>query len=432
MEGAYVDEARMEPLQLGVLAALTPKDIEVVMYDDRMEDVPFDEKTDLVAITVETYTAKRSYEISKEYQKRGVAVVLGGMHPTLIPQEASQYADSIVIGDAETVWKDIIFDMKEGKLKKVYKGEFGEPQPGVFTDRDIFKGKGYLPLSLIQFTRGCKYNCQFCASSVYFKQKQYCRKIADVVAEIKAHKLKLVFFVDDNIVANKERAKRLFKALIPLKIKWVSQASIDMTEDLELMELMKQSGCLGNVIGFESINIDNLRSVSKVPNIRGFNIYQEQIEILRKYNQQTWAAFTLGHEYDTVDTVKRVSEFAIKNKFAFAAFNILMPYPNTPLYDKLKSEGRLLYNGKWWLDDSYRFNYTPFKPKSMTAKQLTEAAYQARKKFNSPISIIKRSFDLKTHMSSLLRYIVYFQYNPLIRKEIYKKQGMLFGKKTKK
>lgn len=428
LEGTYIDEGRMEPLTLGVLGGLTPSHIDVKMYDDRMEDIPLDEATDLAVITVETFTAKRAYEISAEYRKRGVKVLMGGVHPTLSPAEVSGHADVIVTGDAEYVWDEIIADLEKGSLKPLYEGTFGEPQRDTFPRRDLYKGKGYLPFSLMQFSRGCKYGCEFCASSVFFKKNQYCRRVEAVVEEIKREKMKVVFFVDDNIIADKEKAKELFRALIPLKIKWFSQASLDMTDDLELMDLMTRSGCLGNVIGFESLSASNLASVGKDHNISASREFSRQIEIMRDYHMQNWAAFTLGYDNDNVDTIKRTCDFAIENKFAFAAFNILMPYPNTKFYEALKKEDRLLYEGKWWLHDDYRFNNASFVPRGMTPEQLTQAAFEARKEFNSLGSIFKRSLDTKTHMYSIFRYLTYLTYNPLIRKEVFKKQGMIFGK----
>lgn len=427
LEGTYVDEARMEPLPLGFLAALTPKNIEIAVYDDRMEDIPYDEVTNLVGITVETYTAKRSYEISSEYKKRGISVIMGGMHPTLIPDEVLEHADAIIVGDADEVWGSVLEDAKQGKLQRIYYGKTQKPAEEILPCREIYQGKGYLPVSLTQFSRGCTFGCEFCASSVYFKKQHYCRNVDAVMKEILTHELKTIFFVDDNIVANIPQAKELFRALIPLKIKWISQASINMTEDLELMELMAQSGCLGHVIGFESLRVDNLRSMNKTPNIGVSTNYKEQIEILRQFGLQTWAAFTVGHEFDTSDSIKRLVEFAISNKFAFAAFNILMPYPGTALYERLQQEKRLLYGGEWWLHPDYRFNYASFIPNKMTPDELTEAAFMARKEFNSVSSIFRRSLDLKTHMRSLYKFGAYFTYNPLFRKEVYKKQGMLFG-----
>lgn len=430
----YVDEGRMEPLQLGILAGLTPSEIEVVMYDDRMELIPYEESTDLVAITVETFTARRAYEISAEFRRRGVKTVMGGMHAMLIPEEVAAHCDCVIVGDAEPVWETMLEDFQEGRLKSRYDVVQPEcPQVNVITRRDIFEGKGYLPITLLQFSRGCSHRCSFCASSVYFKARHFCRPVEDVIREIKAQKRKLLFFVDDNIVCNHEKAKELFRALIPLKIHWVSQGSMDMLNDKELMELMVKSGCLGLVIGFESISPDCITEMNKNTNRRGSNdMYKEEIRQLRKWGLQTWAAFTVGHDGDTIRSIRATCDFAIRNKFTFAAFNILMPYPNTPLYEKMKQEERLLYDGKWWLHEDYRFNYASIVPKNMTADELTEVSFDCRRRFNSPLSIVKRALEPRTNMRTPYRFLTYLIYNPLFRKEVYKKQGMRFGLKTEK
>jgi radical SAM superfamily enzyme YgiQ (UPF0313 family) len=424
----YVDEARMEPLPLGIIAGLTPPDIEVVLYDDRMEPIPYDDPTDLVAITVQTFTARRSYEISAEYRKRGVPVIMGGMHPTLIPEEVAEHADSVYIGDAESLWPQVIEDTRQGKLQPAYKASIGTPQPGILPRRDVFKGKGYLPITLVQFSRGCRFACDFCAVSAFFRQTQFRRRVREVIQEIEAQERKHLFFVDDNLLSDHEAAKALFRELIPLKIKWVSQGSIDMTRDLELMDLMVKSGCLGHVIGFESIDVRNLHAMNKAPNlIDTFQAYKPQLEVLRDHGLQTWAAFTLGHDYDTPESIERTVEFALENRFTFAAFNVLMPYPHTPLYKRLHTEGRLLYDGQWWLHPAYRFNYAAFRPKLMSADELTEAGLDARAAYNSVGAIIRRAFDFKTNMRSLFRLGIYLAYSPLFRKETFKKHGIRFG-----
>lgn len=432
-EKFYVDEGRMEPLQLGILAALTPGEVKVVMYDDRCEPIPYDEPTDLVAITVETYTARRAYEISRAYRDRNVPVVLGGMHVTLLPEEARQHADAVIIGDAEPVWTKVIADASEGQLLPLYKGEQPKcPQPGIIPRRDLFEGKGYLPITLLQFSRGCRYHCSFCASSAYFHSRHFCRPVEEVVTEIKSQKRKLLFFVDDNIVSDFEKAKELFRALIPLKVKWVSQGSLDMLQDWELMELMVKSGCLGLVIGFESIRMDNIDQMGKAANRKQvLNQYEKEIRELRSWGLQTWAAFTVGHDGDTPEGIKETAAFAIRNKFCFAAFNILMPYPGTKLYETLKKKGRLLYDGKWWLHKDYRFNYAAFIPERMTPKELTESSFWCRSYFNRPASIISRAFEIHTNMRTPYRLLTYLIYNPLFRKEVFKKQGMEFGLETK-
>jgi radical SAM superfamily enzyme YgiQ (UPF0313 family) len=424
----YVDEARMEPLQLGVLAAMTPPDVDVVLYDDRVEPVPYDDPTDLVAITVETFTARRAYEIGDEYRQRGVPVIMGGMHATLVPEEVAAHADAVYTGDAHSLWPQVIADARQGKLRPNYDAPVGPPQPGTLTRRDLFRGKGYLPITLLQFSRGCRFNCEFCATSVFFGHRHFCRRVDEVVQEIEAQRRRHLFFVDDNLLANRQAAKELFRALVPLKVKWVSQASIDMTRDSALMDLMVRSGCLGHVIGFESLDPQNLRTMRKAPNLIGdYQHYGPQIEILRDHGLQTWAAFTIGHDCDTRDSIERTLDYALQKRFTFAAFNVLMPYPNTPLYARLEREGRLLYDGKWWLHPQYRFNYAAFQPRMMTADELTEAGFRCRAGFNSVSAIVRRALDFKTNMRSLYRLAIYALYNPLFRQETFKKHGMRFG-----
>lgn len=424
----YIDEGRMEPLQLGVLAGLTPKDVSVRLIDDRMERIDYGHETDLVALTVETFTAKRSYQIAERFRQKGVPVVLGGMHVSLIPEEARAWADSIVTGDAESVWLDVLSDAKRDQLKPSYQGCYqSKPQTGIMTRRDLFQGKGYLPITLMQYSRGCPHHCHFCASSSYFGARHAVRDVSEVVEEIKSQPRKLIFFVDDNLVADFEAAKELFRALIPLKIKWVSQGSIDMLSDPELMELMVKSGCLGLVIGFESINPKSLKGMNKRTNQHLSQAYSEQIEDLRRYGLQTWAAFTIGHEEDTPDSISQLCEFAIRSKFTFAAFNVLMPYPGTALYEQLKKQDRLLYEGTWWTHPDYRFNHAAFQPARMTPDELTQAGFAARKRFNSPSSILRRAFEPRTNLRTPYRFLTYLIYNPLFRKEVYKKQDMKLG-----
>lgn len=424
----YVDSGRMEPLQLGVLAGLTPPDVDVVLHDDRCEDIPFDAPTDLVAITVETFTARRSYEIADAYRRRGVKVVLGGMHPTLVPEEASGHADAVVTGDAEAVWHSVIADAAAGRLPPRYDGTTGVPQAGVLPRRDLFAGKGYLPVALLQFSRGCPYRCTYCASSSFFHASQWHRDVAEVVEEIKSQKRRYLFFVDDNITADHEAAKELFRALIPLKVRWVSQASLDILGDPELMELMVRSGCQGNVLGFESISDASLKVMRKGLNRRAASDgYAAAVRDLRRSGLQTWAAFTLGHDTDTLSSIRATADFAIASKFTFAAFNILMPYPGTPLHAQLADEGRLLYDGAWWLHPDYRFNHAAFTPTAMTAEELTAASFDCRRRMNAPGSIVSRFFEPSTHLRSPYAALHYLIYNPLFRTEVFKKQDMALG-----
>ena len=428
-DSLFLDGARMEPLGLAVIAGLTPPDIEITLIDDRVEEIPYDVSFDLVAISVQIFTARRSYEIATAFRKRGVPVALGGIHVTLAPEEAAEHADTIIMGDAELSWPALIYDLRQKNLQTRYMCHPAEhPQNGVLPRRDLFIGKKYLPLTLMQFSRGCKNQCSFCASSVYFQKQHYVRDVAEIRREIQGQKRKQLFFVDDNIVADKAAAKELFRALIPLKVHWVSQASMDMLDDSELMDLMVRSGCLGHVIGFESIGADGVAAMNKSTNERFIaDGYVYAVNELRRYGLQTWAAFTVGHDTDTIESIRETCNFAMRNKFTFAAYNILHPYPGTQLYTQLESEERLLYNGKWWLHPEYRFNYASFIPKNMTADELTDVAFWCRRTFNSSSSIIRRAFEPRTNLRSPLRLLAYMAYNPLFRREVFNKQGITFG-----
>ncbi len=427
----YVDEGRMEPLGLGVLAGLTPPGVDCVLYDDRLESIPYDEPTDLAAITVEIYTARRAYEIAAEYRARGVPVVMGGFHPTLAPEECLGHADAICIGDAEGVWGEMVADARCGALRRVYRAPpTGVPQDGgVLPRRDLYQGKGYLPISLVQYSRGCRFACDFCAISVFFDRTWHARRAREVLREIERQEHKLVFFVDDNFLADHESVKRFLRRLVPLRIRWVSQGSIDMTRDPELMELLAASGCLGNVIGFESLDPRNLTAMNKKPNLvpADWDGYEKACGVLRDHHLQTWAAFTLGHDHDTPESIRETLDFAMEQKFCFAAFNILMPYPGTSLYSRLEREGRLLWDGRWWLHPEYRFNHAAFVPSRMTPEELTEACWDCRERWNRRSAIFKRLWDPKTHLSSLLRLGIYLRYNPLYAREAVRKQGMRLG-----
>ena len=423
----FVDQARMEPLSLAVLAGLTPAGVDVRLVDDRIDEIDYDEPTDLVAINVETFTARRAYEIAAEYRARRVPVVMGGMHASLLPDEVAEHADAVFVGDGETLWPQVVADAHEKRLRPRYTGVVGPPQRGTLPRRDLYAGKGYLPITLLQFGRGCRHGCEFCAVSTYFGHHCFTRPVEEVVAEIRAQPRRYLFFVDDNLIADPQAAKELLRALIPLRVRWVSQASIEQTRDPELMRLFVESGCLGNVIGFESLDIENLRQMRKGPNLPSFDGYAEAVAVLRAHHLQTWAAFALGYDHDTRESVLATCEWGIANHFTFAAFNILMPYPSTPLYARLKAEGRLLYDGRWWLHPDYRFNHAAFKPARMTADELTEAAWTCRRRWSSATSIARRALDVQTNLASPLRFALYCAYNPLYRREAFKRQSMRLG-----
>jgi radical SAM superfamily enzyme YgiQ (UPF0313 family) len=242
-----------------------------------------------------------------------------------------------------------------------------------------------------------------------------CHATQDVIEEIKKQRRVLYFFVDDNISANMERAKALLKALIPLKIRWVSQCSIDAACDEEFVQLLAASGCYGILIGFESLNPNNLKKMNKGSNLMN-GAYESGLANLRKYKIRTYATFIFGYEEDDETSFETTFKFAMEQKFYLAAFNHLMPFPGTPLYKRMELENRLKYE-KWWLDDGYRFNMIPFQPKNMTPERLHQGCLAARRKFFEFRSVLYRSFD-SINSFPIPLWPVFFGINSMFQKEV--------------
>jgi radical SAM superfamily enzyme YgiQ (UPF0313 family) len=421
----YIDSWKMEPLALATLAGLTPPDIAIDFFDDRIEAIDYGRESDLVAINVETYTARRAYEISKRFRQRGRHVVLGGFHPTLFPDEAIEFADAVVIGEAEDIWAHVIEDAKKRGLKKYYRSPGRPVLKGVNPRREIFANKRYLPVSLVESGRGCAFSCDFCSVSRFFNQSYVARPIQDIVREIESLGKKLIFLVDDNFGVDMKRAKELCQALIPLKITWFSQGSINMSEDEELLAVMKKSGCLGLLIGLESLNKDNLSQMNKSWN-RGPAYYTEALQRFRHHGLVIYATFVFGYDHDDARSFDLTLDFAVKNKFFLAAFNHVVPFPGTPLYGHLKKEGRLLYD-HWWLEPAYRFGDVAFKPLQISPEELSRGCMDARRKFYQFSSLLRRSVDFKANCSDLYRALYFFSINLLSQKEVVKRQGLPLG-----
>lgn len=394
----YIGTWKMEPLTIAVLKALTPMEIDTEFFDDRIELIDYDTQTDLVCITVETYTAKRSYQIAKQYRDRGIPVVMGGYHVTLCHEEASLYCDSVIIGNAETIWKRMLDDVINHSLKNVYLGGVGEYD--IQPDKSIFTGKKYLPVSLVETGRGCCHSCDFCSISKFYCSKYYCRDHDLIFDDLKNREHNYTFLVDDNLVANRENAMQLFEKITPLHVKWAGQGTLTMAKDEKLLKTMKKSGCEIILIGFESLNNENLKQMNK-----SFNqTVGERDELVKRIHDAgigIYATFVLGYDNDDERTIHDAVEFAKKHNFYTAAFNHLLPFPNTPVYERLKAENRLIYD-KWWLADGYNYGELAFEPKLLSADQLSKLCRDARKEFASAKTVLRRGFASLGRTSPLL------------------------------
>jgi len=415
----------LQPLFAAVLKALTPDDIEVCFYDDRIEEIPFDEPTDLVGISIETFCAQRSYQIAYEYRKRGVKVIAGGFHPSLLPDETLEYVDSVLIGDAEYTWHKVIEDLRKGRLKPLYINNNESDEIDIKFDRSIFANKSYGPVEMVQWGRGCPHNCDFCSIKAFYKSKHYCRSIEDVINEISGLKRKTIFFVDDNLYFNKGRFKEFLIALVPMKLRWTCQVSINIAQDDELLKLMADSGCFMALVGIESFNPDNLKLMNKQWNTAKLN-YDATIRKFNSYGIMIYGTFIFGYDFDTADSFKYAIDFALKYKFFIANFNPLYPMPGTALYQRLEKEKRLLFD-RWWLDPGFYYGKSMFYPKSMSPDELEEKCFETKREFNSWKSILQRSLNPIIMHKSFQKTLLYFYANIINRREVYKKQGKGLG-----
>lgn len=373
------------PINLAIVAALTPPDWEVEIVDRNVQMLDLETKADLVGITVTTRTSVEAYEIAEAFRRRGVAVVLGGIHPSTLPEEALEHADAVVIGEAEGTWPQVIRDFQCGTLKQKYRAaRLADPASIPVPRRDLFKPDGYFTLDTVSTTRGCPYACSFCTVSTFFGQTFRQRPLDTVLQEIDGLGARTVFFVDDNIVGNPRYARELFRALIPRKIKWAGQSSLSIARDSELVRLAAASGCMGLFIGFESIDDESLRSVGKKANIAGD--YEGAVHRIHQSGIAVFGAFIFGFDQDDEDVFERTVRFARRSKLEGAQFNVLTPYPGTAIFASLEREGRILTRD--W--SRYDMTEVVFEPKRMSAETLRRGHDWAWREFYSVPSIIER------------------------------------------
>ncbi|MDE5863236.1 MAG: B12-binding domain-containing radical SAM protein [Lachnospiraceae bacterium] len=411
----------MKPLLFGIIKSLTPAEYEIDFIDERTERLPDRISSDIIAFSVETFTAKRAYILAKKYKTDNNIIVMGGFHACVMPDEILEYADSVIIGDAEGTWERFLADCAMGSPKRKYVSDESIPLRRYREDASVYKHR-YYGVGVYQISRGCKFNCDFCSIKTMYKCVRS-KTPEMIVEELKAAKERIIFFVDDNLFHDKESAVALFRAIAPLKKKWACQISMDAASDGELLKEMKRAGCFLVLMGFESVNPESLGELHKAAN-KAVD-YDEVIRRIYRNGLLIYGTFVLGCDSDGIDIFDRTYEFAVRNKMAVTNFNPLIPMPGTGVYRRMEEENRLLYK-KWWLSDDYRYGETAFLPKAMAPEQLRDGCLRIRTDFYSVPCILKRLFANPVNFLPM-NFLIFILANFISRREIHRKQGQLLG-----
>ncbi|HTI71267.1 MAG TPA: radical SAM protein [Candidatus Limnocylindria bacterium] len=389
--GIWRKSLRYQPLTLTTLAALVPPelDMELQLVDEGIADVSLDLEADLVGLTVITGTATRAYELADRFRARGITVVLGGPHVTLIPEDAAPHADAIVVGYAEDTWPQLLRDFSLGNLKTRY-----DQAPGLdlggrpFARRELLPSRRYLTNNVFEATRGCVHSCDFCVVPTAWGRRPLQKPVAEVVADIERHGARKLIFVDLNLIADRSYAAQLFAALIPLRVEWYGLATVLLANDLELLGLAARSGCKGLLMGLESISPQNLKQSRKVFNAP--DNYVRVVERLHEHGIALQGCFVFGLDHDEPDVFLKTAEFAVQAGIDLPRFAIVTPFPNTALYQRLQAEGRILTRN-WELYDGQHVVFRPAKLSIEELQQGTETAWRHAYSVRSIVRRIARS-----------------------------------------
>lgn len=375
---------------LPLLAALTPGGAEVEIVDDVLEEIPFTGGHDLVGITAMTFQAPRAYQIADRFRGLGKKVVMGGFHATFFPEDALRHCDSVVIGDAEQVWPQLVEDFLHKNLKPRYQSASFHSLQGLPPPRyDLIEMKLYRAVP-IQATRGCAYECDFCWVQRFYRRTYRKRPVKEVVRDIQSYRgdVKRFFFVDDNLMLDKEYAKELFRALVPLQIEWLGQSDISIAQDNELLHLCKESGCIFLFIGVESLDPSDLESMGK--SRIDIERISEDLEKIRKRGIPFCLSFVFGFDGTTRESFHRTVRFAIRSRaHYFIAFKCF-PVPRSRLDQRLQREKRYIpEQRKDWA--SYSGLTLQFVPKNVGLQDFDREFRKSLKDFYSCRSILSRT-----------------------------------------
>ena len=365
------------------VAASMPDNVETKIVDEEVESIDLDTDADIIGISFMTYNAPRAYELGDYFRSKGKTVIFGGFHPTFKPEESIQHADAICIGESENNIPKIMEDYMAGTLKPFYKSDLVNLENLPEIDRRLIKHKSYLTTDALQATRGCFYKCDFCSVAAFNRYHFRARPVGKVIDELK--KLgRQVLFMDDNIALNREYAKELFEAMIPLKKRWFSQCGIGIAEDDELLRLAEKSGCRGLFIGFESLSEKNLKNWNKHVNRR--KNYAEITRRIHDHKIGIFAGFVFGSDDDGPDVFENTLDFLLDSNIEVLQSTRLTPFPGTPLYKKMVSDDRIV--DKDW--SHYDFFHVVHQPCNMSAETLDTGTAWLQKEFYSYKNISRR------------------------------------------
>ena len=386
---------RFSMLSLLSVAALSPKDASVQIVDEQVEDVP-DEAFDLVGITAMTAAAPRAYELCDRFRERGIPVVMGGFHASANPEEALLHADAIVVGPAYGAWEQVCADIQQRCLKRVYHGSLEQRMP-VSLPRHLVCKPQYVTISATFATLGCRNRCKFCSIHPFYGGKRFTRDVEEVVAEIRAFDQRFFVFIDDNLTQDRDYALALFKALAPLKKRWVTQVSIDSTEDEELMDAMPRAGCLGVFMGLETFNTDALSGQEK-----GFNApqrYKNAVTTLHRRGLYVEAGMIVGFDADGKDTFHDTLHMLDEIGIDAIQLSILTPLPGTALHNEMKDR---ILETDW---SRYDYRHVVFQPEKMSVRDLQNGADWLIRAFYTPNRILRRLWRWATMPSGWKHFI---------------------------
>jgi radical SAM superfamily enzyme YgiQ (UPF0313 family) len=405
-------------LALATLAALTPDDIEIAILDEDIEEVDFDIDVDLVGISLLTMSSTRGYQIADEFRRRGVKVVLGGMHASVLPQEAGAHADAVVIGEAENVWHQLLDDARNDRLKQFYRSDDFNPLRNLPLPRfNLLPKDKYITMNLVQASRGCPNRCSFCSVHAVSGYRYRCKPVRHVVSEIEQFSEPLAVFLDDNMIGDKRYARRLFKAMMPMGLSWIGQATLCLAEDEGLLSLAAKSGCKGLLIGFESLTKENIAKLGK-SKANTVGSYQESIKKIQAQGIRIAGSFIVGLDGDDQSVFDDTVGFIQRNNIDLPQVGVLTPYPGTRLFAQMAREGRIIHRD--WHRYSPPVGNVVFKPKRMTAEELAAGQLYAQKEISSYSRSMGRVLSNRRN-GSLMSSLFVMAYNTMVRGDALKK-----------